>query len=356
MPAFRWYMRGCAAVLLPAIAGFADAAAPVTPPGVTASERRELVQRLRALLGEEYVDPGAAARLSTALQGKELTGACHALRQGQALADCLTDGLRAVVHDKHLWIGFRPDGARDEPADGPAHTELDQWRAAIARDNFGFDRVQRLPGNIGYLSFRVFAYPYLAAETASAAMTFIAHSDALIIDLRNNMGGDPQMVALLASYLFDGPVRLNDIRYRKDDRVQSSWTSAQVPGARFGGSKPVFVLTSPATFSAAEDFAYALQARGRATLVGARTGGGARPAREFRIGARFTASIPYAESRSPLTGTNWEGIGVKPDVEVDPLQGPKVAVRLALQTLIERGDTPDRIATWKQLLAEPPEP
>ncbi|HEY0332332.1 MAG TPA: S41 family peptidase [Stenotrophomonas sp.] len=306
--------------------------------------------RLDTLLATEYIDPAAGTRMRKALQVHERHGDYAALREGQAFADRLTADLREVGHDKHLWIGYRADGARDEPADGPSPTELDQWRATVARDNFAFDKVERLPGNVGYVKFRIFAYPYLAEQTASAAMTFVAHTDALIIDLRDNMGGDPGMVAFLASYLFDQPTRLNDIRNHGDARVRQYWTRAQVPGARFGGSKPVFILTSPVTFSAAEDFTYALQTRSRAKVVGEHSGGGARPAREFQVGSRFTASIPYAESISPITGANWERVGVTPDIAAPSSAAMNVAYRLALEELIKSRSDPGEIQDYRTVL------
>lgn len=324
------------------------------PPPVTPVEREAVIAQLGTRLAQEYIAPAAAAPMLQALRDNDRDGDYAALRDGQAFADRLTADLRQVAHDKHLWIGFRPDGARDEPAEGPSPAELEQWRPQIARDNFAFDKVERLPGNIGYVKFRIFAYPALAEETASAAMTFVAHTDALIIDLRDNLGGDPAMVAFLASYLFDQPVQLNDIRERRDSRARQYWTQAQVPGARYGGSKPVFVLTSPVTFSAAEDFTYALQARKRATIVGERTGGGARPAREFRIGARFTASIPYAESISPVTGKNWEGEGITPEVPVAQAQALDAAYRLALGELVRGQADPARVQEWQQLLEQSP--
>lgn len=325
-----------------------QAAPPVAD--TTPAEREAIIDRLGTMLESEYIDPAMGQRMARTLRERSDRGDYAALLGGQAFADRLTDDLRALGHDKHLWIGFRPDGARDEPVDGPSHAELDQWRPAIARDNFAFDRVERLPGNIGYVKFRIFAYPYLATQTASAAMTFLAHTDALIVDLRQNMGGDPEMVRLMASYLFDQPAQLNSIRYRHGGNVREYWTQPDVPGARFGGDKPVYILTSPTTFSAAEDFTYALQASSRAQVVGERSGGGARPAREFRIGDRFTASIPYAESVSPVTGGNWEGSGITPDVAVAQQQALDAAYRLALTGLIEAAPDAGRKQEWQALL------
>ncbi len=171
----------------------------------------------------------------------------------------------------------------------------------MVKDHFAFDKVQRLPGNIGYAKFRFFAYPYLAAATASSATDFVANTDALIIDLRDNAGGDPAMVVQLASYRFDTRVRLHDIVTRKSGEIEQAWTTPGLPGQAFGGSKPVYLLSSQQTYLAAEDVAYALQALARATVVGEVTAGGAHPSRGFKISNQVVAVVPYARSvaRSP---------------------------------------------------------
>jgi C-terminal processing protease CtpA/Prc len=130
------------------------------------------------------------------------------------------------------------------------------------------------------------------------------------------MGGEPSMIAYLQSYLFDTPTHLNDIVERAGNKTQQWWTLPFVPGARFGGKKPVFVLTSRQSFSGAEEFAYNLKNLKRATVIGETTGGGAHPSRPVKIANRFMLELPYARAVNPITGTNWEGTGVPPDVEV----------------------------------------
>jgi C-terminal processing protease CtpA/Prc len=163
-------------------------------------------------------------------------------------------------------------------------------------------------------------------------MSFVADTDALIVDLRRNGGGDPAMVAYVLSYLFDTRTHLNDLRYGRGDRLEQFWT-APVPGQVFGGTKPVFVLTSRETFSGAEDFAYALKILKRARIVGETTGGGAHPAREFKVSEHFTVAVPYARSVSPITNANWEGTGVVPDIAVPADDALRVAYRAAVEGL-----------------------
>jgi peptidase S41-like protein len=317
---------------------------------ITPAERAEVVRNSVARLNAEYIDPGLAKRMGESISSQASRNGYEGIGNGQALADRLTADLRAVSHDKHLWVGYQPGGARDEPVDGPTDAELDQWRDAVARDNFAFDKVERMQGNIGYVKFRIFAYPYLAAETAAAAMTFVAHTDALIVDLRDNIGGEPAMVSFMLSYLFDGPTHLNDIQFRNGNQLRQYWTLPHVPGQRFGGTKPLYVLTSRTTFSAAEDFAYALKNSKRAKIVGEASGGGAHPSRAFKVSEHFVVSIPYARSVSPITHDNWEGKGVLPDIAVPADQALAVAYRAALEQLADQSADDDRKKELRGLL------
>lgn len=181
--------------------------------------------------------------------------------------------------------------------------------------NCGFEKAEHVPPNIGYLKFNLFADPEICAPTAIAALNFLADSDALIIDLRDNNGGSSGMVTLIASYLFAEPTHLNDAYNRANNTTIQFWTSSYVSGKRFI-DKPVFVLTSKKTFSAAEDFSYALKNLKRATLIGEATGGGAHPVQPHRIDDHFSIIAPFARSISPITKSDWEGSGVEPDIRV----------------------------------------
>lgn len=341
--------RLAGACLAQALLGFC-ALATAQEVSVSPGERVEVIENSISKLNAEYIDPKLAKRMGQSLRERARKNEYESIPGGRALADKLTADLRAISHDKHLWVGYYPDGTREEPVDGPSNAELEQWRGAVARDNFSFDKVERMPGNIGYLKFRVFAYPYLAAETASAAMTFVAHTDALIVDLRDNMGGEPAMVAFLLSYLFDSPTHLNDIQFRAGGQRRQYWTLPHVPGQVFGGTKPVYVLTSSATFSAAEDFAYALKSTKRAKIVGQASGGGAHPSRPFKVSEHFVISIPYARSLSPITGENWEGKGVAPDILVPADQALTAAYTAALGELAAQAADEGRETELRGLL------
>ena len=206
--------------------------------------------------------------------------------------------------------------------------------------NHGFERAERLEGNIGYLEVRSFMSGAAAAEpTIAGAMAFLADTDALIVDVRRNGGGNPETVALLSSYLFDQRTHLNDLYWRERGRTDEFWTRDAVKGRRYGQRKPVYVLTSARTFSGAEEFANNLKALERATIVGETTGGGAHPGGTQRVGAHFALWVPTGRAINPITKTNWEGTGVVPDVAVPADQALEKAKELARKAL---GSPPPR--------------
>ena len=216
------------------------------------------------------------------------------------------------------------------PAEGqkPSAEEDSQVRKMMERTNCSFQKVEILPRNIGYLKFNAFADPTICGQTVVAAMAFLAHVDAIIFDLRDNGGGDPKMVAMISSYLFDKPTHLNDLYNRKEDFTTQYWTLPYVPGTTLA-DKPAFVLTSKRTFSGAEEFTYNLQNLKRATIVGETTGGGAHPVAGRRIDDHFMIGVPFARAVNPISKKNWEGTGVEPDVAVKASEALERAEDLA---------------------------
>lgn len=313
------------------------------------AERAQLIPAICAALQSEYTYPDVAQKMADALRAHEQRGDYAAITDPTALATRITADLREVSHDGHLGAKYHPEGARTDPEDWTL-ADLDRMRERAQRENFNFRKVEHMDGNVGYLDVRSFYDPYLAADAASAAMRFLAHTDALIVDLRENHGGEPTGVAFLLSFLFDTRTHLNDILVRRGDRLDQYWTS-QMPGPIFGGQKPVYVLTSKGTFSGAEDFAYALQNLKRAVIVGETTGGGAHPTRQFRVTKHFAMWIPFARSVSPVTHKDWEGTGVSPDVAVPAADALRTAYRAALQQLVASAKDPEHKRDLQQLLA-----
>ena len=194
--------------------------------------------------------------------------------------------------------------------------------------------VRRLAGNVGYLDLQPVLFPaVICGEIITAAMSLLAATDALIIDLRHCLGGEPGMATFLISYLWDHePVQLTGLREREDNQLKQAWTLPYVPGRRFGKAKPVYVLTSATTFSGGEQLSYDLQQLGRATIIGERTRGGAHAREGFRVHPHLEATISVAEAVNPKTGGNWEGTGVTPDIQTTAGQARDTAYELALRT------------------------
>jgi hypothetical protein len=288
---------------------------------VNPTERAHLIGRIARLLERDYVFPRVARRMAARLAARSRSYA--ALTDGERLAAALTDDLRGVSHDLHLGVRYSPVAAPPLPqartGTGPP--------PRLTTGNCGFEKVESRPSGVGYLQLDTFADPQVCADAAMRAMSSLAGSRVLIIDLRHNHGGRADMVTLIATYLFAQPTHLNDI----DDRINGCrqlWTWKEVSGQRFT-DKPLYLLISRETFSAAEDFSYALKNLARATLIGERTGGGAHLVRPEPLDARFVLVVPFARSMSPITHTDWEGVGVQPDVSVPAAQALDEALQRA---------------------------
>ena len=316
-----------------------------------ASMRSAVIEGALTYLKNTYVFPEVAAKMEAAIRERQQRKEYDQVTRPGEFASLLTSHLQEVSRDKHLRVTYSPEPI---PARrGVMETPEDQARrrAQMAWNNFGFEKIERLRGNVGYLEFIGFQDPQLAAETAAAAMNFLAGTDALIIDLRRNGGGSPQMVALLCSYFFDKRTHLNDIYDRPSDRTQEFYTLETLSGKRYGEQKDVYVLTSRRTFSAAEEFTYNLKNLKRATIVGETTGGGAHPTTFRRINDHFGIGVPMARSINPITKTNWEGTGVKPDIEVAADRALTVAHLDALKRLAAKNVEPARADLYKQVQA-----
>jgi hypothetical protein len=302
---------------------------------IAASQQEEVIDHLSEMLKSYYVFPDIAEQICANLERHLQDGDYSGIHEPEFFAYALTTHLQEINHDEHLWVKWHPEPLPDEnEALYLDQTWKEEQQYAARLDNYGFYKLERLPGNIGYFDIRKFEQVEWAGETAVAAMNFLTNTSALIIDLRECIGGDPEMVALVSSYLFgEGSVHLNSIYWHDEDRTQQYWTLPYVPGKRYG-EKPVYVLVGKNTFSGAEEFAYNLQTRQRANLVGQTTGGGAHPGASYRLGLHFEAFIPVGKAINPVTNQNWQGSGVLPDVTVPPAQAFNVAYRLALKAVI----------------------
>ena len=325
---------------------FATALARRGPPqedaAVDKATRTQVVEAVVDNITRYYVYPEQAAKMSARLREQLAHGDFDRITSANAFADALTESLRRDSHDKHLEVGWSaevvpvpPPGNEDSPEDAAS------FLAEQKRLNFGFESVGRIKCDIGYIDLHEFGRPEQVKSRIEAAMTLLADTHGLIIDLRRTHGGDPDTVLNFASYFYDKPTHLNDIWYREENKLDERWTTATVAGQRYGESRPVYLLTSEDTFSAGEDFAYALKNNGRAVLVGETTGGGAHPGSLRRLSAHFEMNVPTGRAISPVTQTDWEGVGVMPDVKVPARKALDVAQVALLRKLLPAETDPE---------------
>lgn len=295
-------------------------------PSLHAELTARIVEKTAETVRDKYVFADDAKAMSERLLAKLREGAYRDVMTIPDLASAMTEALHSVKKDLHLVaMAWLPP----EDGDGPDGL-MDEWTRRLPRQNYGFRQVEVLLGNVGYVDLRAFAPAALGGPTATAAMQFLAHTDALIFDLRDNGGGD-DLVVYLMSYLFEKPEHTHTAKLRDHDN--QAWTYAYVPGPRFP-DRPVYVVISRSTFSAGEDFAYNLQQLGRVTVIGEQTRGGAHPVEFYRFPELcLELMIPNAYSENPKSHTNWEGCGVTPDVAAPADQALDIAHEMALEKL-----------------------
>ena len=342
---------------------------------VDAATQQQVIDGVLRELNAAYVFPETAKAMEKAIRERVGRKEYDRITDAAEFARTLTEHLQVVSRDKHLRVHFSPErleegfGAggpvviRRTPGDGtPPHAGAPGGPMIIRREpggaggnlrglatdgKAGLEKVERLEGNVGLLEFSLFERPPLVGDKISEAMNKLSDTDALIIDLRNNRGGASGTIRLLMSYFFDKPVHINDYYDRVEDQTQSIYTLAEVPGKRYG-DKPVYILTSGRTFSAGESITYSLKNLSRATVVGETTGGGAHPVMPRRLTEHFSVTVPSSRYISPITKTNWEGVGVKPDVEVPAEQALHVAHLAALKRIA--ASDPSRAAQLKPVV------
>ncbi|HEX5541332.1 MAG TPA: S41 family peptidase [Micromonospora sp.] len=293
----------------------------------------DIIQRAGQALTEQYVYPDVGEQLGKLLAERLASGRYDHVGSPETLGALVTEDLQSINGDLHLRLKHH-EIEIPEAAESPTEGEITRL---VESTMGGVARVQHHPGNIGHLELAPYLLPpELAGTAVTAALQLIAPTRALLLDLRGTLGGTPEMVALICGYLFDEPVHLNTFYARAGEQSRQSWSAAYVPGPRFGGHKPVYVLTSGATFSAGEELTYDLQQQKRATVVGERTRGGAHPRIGLRLHPHLELTVPVARPVNPVSGTNWEGCGVSPDIEVLADEAFNTAYQAALSALDQR--------------------
>jgi hypothetical protein len=319
------------------------------PQALGAGEKKTVVEAVATILQKQYVFPEVARKMGDLIKKNLKAGKYLPIDDPLAFAMKLTEDLRSISRDRHLGVRYMPERIREmKTPDEAKKKAAEEYQKKLDRiDNYGFKEIMILSGNVGYLKFNQFSADQGAFQVAIGAMAFLANCNALIIDLRENGGGNPEMIQLLSSYFFSGePRHLNSFYYRLDEKTEQFWTLPYVPGSKLAATD-LYILTSSYTFSGAEEFTYNLKNMKRATLVGETTGGGAHPVNMEILNDRFAIGVPFARAVNPISKTNWEGTGIEPDVKVPAdLALPKAQV-MALEKLAS-GEKDERIKVTYQ--------
>jgi hypothetical protein len=305
---------------------------------VNPEEKKQVVDSIALFMERKYVFPDKGKEMGQLVVKNLKEGKYNGISDPQNFAAALTEDLRSVNHDRHIGVMYGPEmiammrkGQNEE-----TKKEMEEYmKQQQEHVNFNFEEIKILPGNVGYLKFNSFMEASNAGPTAIAAMNFLAHTDALIIDLTDNGGGSPSLIQLITTYFFEEPEHINSFYIREGDKTDQFWTLTYVPGERMLETD-IYILTSGFTFSGAEEFTYNLKNMKRAVIVGETTGGGAHPVERHIINDNFGISIPFGKAVNPITNSNWEGTGIDPDVKAEKSKALDVAYVLALDSLLKK--------------------
>jgi hypothetical protein len=303
-----------------------------TPPGANptldATSRHRIIASAIASIKQHHIDPLEAQKAADALLAHERQGDDDSATSTEEFTRLATMQMREATGDHQLELLYSPR-AIPERSSGPPPALPTAYRDEALRANCAFERVEILPNNVGYLKLNAFPDTSVCQATATAAMAKLNDANAIIFDLRDNRGGFPSMVSLIAAYLFDHP----EYMYCPlETTTAESWTHSPVPDNKLA-NKPVYILTSPRTISAAEEFTYDLKMLKRATLVGETTAGANHAASLHAIGDNFYVATVEVRAINPYSKHNWNDTGVDPDVKVSAPDALNVAMKLAGEKL-----------------------
>ncbi|OOG68714.1 S41 family peptidase [Flavobacterium sp. A45] len=302
-------------------------------------EKNAVVSAIKTHIEESYIDLELSKKMIIELDRNLKSDKYKKITSPAEFSKTVTEDLQSISKDLHLKVRFEPERIAQEKSIVSQEKQLEMEKKTamqIAEINYGFTEVKILDGNIGYLNLTQFADIKYAEETATATMNFLSNANAIIIDLRSNGGGVPSMMQLLSSYFLDEtPVLLSDFYERKTNTKTQLYSFANVNGKR-STNKPLYILTSKHTFSAAEAFTYTLKHLDKATVVGEVTKGGANRTKRINLNDEFTIAVPYIQSLHPVTKTNWEGKGVQPDIKTKETDAFVVAYVDAIKKTFKR--------------------
>jgi hypothetical protein len=281
---------------------------------ISVQEKKQIIDTIIKTINDAYVFPEIAHAIEKEISIQLKKGHYNNITSSKEFADTISGQLMRLSNDKHLRILFSHNKV---PYKTEKEAPLPDFIKTFAiENNYGFNKINIMDGNIGYINIVGFFSFDESTHKAIAAFDFLSETQALIVDLRENTGGFSGLANFILSYFFDNkPVHFFDFTFRKENRLEQAWSSFYIPGKRYI-NKPVYVLTS-------------------ATVIGAQTGGGANIGDLIRLSDHFVMNLPTGRGISPITNTNWEGVGVKPDVDVPYEKALTTAHIAALKKLIE---------------------
>ena len=304
------------------------------------TKKAAIIDAVTGAYNEGYVFPDVAKEMENTLRKKLKKGGYDAVKTLPEFVMALTRDLLEVSKDRHVSVRYLNPKMMKMPADVKEPEDAVSQDNQMRRQNYMFKKLEILAGNVGYLRMDMFPDASMAGPTAVAAMGFLANCDAIIFDLRNNGGGSPSMIQLLTSYLVKEPTHLNSFYIRKTDETRQFWTQSHIPGPSLADAE-IYVLTSSYTFSGAEEFTYNLKNLKRATIIGETTGGGAHPVEPHTFPELgIMAIVPFGRAINPISGTNWEGTGITPHIEVPADKAMDTAYLEALKKLKKKTKNP----------------
>ncbi len=322
------------------------------PATISADQKKQTIDAFNDAMAKNYVFPKLAVDTAKMLNDHLAAHDYDSITDPREFGKTISEQIRALCKDAHLRVVYSAEALPERVRQSePTAEEIRRFNRAMQFRNGGYEHVDRLPGNVGYIEVTTFEDPDSAKSAVEGAMKVLQKPDALIIDLRRNGGGAPEAVSMLLSYFFDKATHLNDFIDGKDNIVGSNWSTDKVVGEKYL-KKPIYVLVSKRTGSAAEECSYDLQCLKRATIIGQSTWGGANPGANFRLNDHFVGFIPRARAQNPYTKLNWEGTGVTPDVKTEPADAMKTAHRIALRELLIRVTDADDKARLEQALKD----
>ncbi|WP_445711907.1 S41 family peptidase [Flavobacterium sp.] len=306
---------------------------------MTKHEKKEIIKLISKNLLETYIDLDVAKEMTLVINSNLKSNKYKSITNPDSFTKIINQDLQKISKDLHLKLKYDPKKIAKSNLDISEEMKIKKEKMMVmkmAEINYGFSEVKVLNGNIGYLNLRMFADTTYAKDAVTSAMNFLNNTNAIIIDLRENGGGVPSMMQLLSSYFMDAkPVVLSNFYERKTNKNTQLFSLKSIDGKRMN-NKPLYILTSKKTFSAAEAFTYTLKHFDKAIVVGEVTKGGANRTRTINLNSDFSIAVPYIKTIHPITNSNWEGKGVQPNINTNEKEAFVIAYIEAINKTVTR--------------------